>query len=498
MKYSITILPKQEILYAEEGETLLDVLARAKYYLPASCGGKGTCGKCKVKLIEGKLENVTPDQEGYVLSCKAKIRGDLTVFLPTQTGAGLTDFSERTMQSEKTGLGVSLDVGTTTLAACLINLHTGETLRKISALNPQGVYGADVLSRIQACRDGKLALLQQLILNKTQEMLKMLSNGREIEELVVSANTTMLHLFLGVNPEPIGVYPFTPVFTQTQTVDGAALGLSVKKVRLLPSVSGYIGSDITAGILSCGMSQSEKTELLVDIGTNGEIVLSHKGNLYATSTAAGPALEGACIECGMGGVSGAIDKVYLQNEELCFTTIENQPPKGICGSGIIDFMSVLMQEQLIDENGTFNEETNSPLKKRLVDDKIYLMDAVYLSQQDIRQFQLAKAAISAGIETLLIECGVDKTQVETLYIAGGLGYFMNVENAAKTGLLPLAFSDKAKAVGNSSLSGARICLLNEQAQKNIEDIASETQIVELSFSKTFQDLYVENMYFEEL
>lgn len=496
MKYSITILPKQEILYADGGETLLDVLARAKYYLPASCGGKGTCGKCKVKFVEGNLQNVTPDEAGYVLSCKAKICGDLTVFLPAQTGGGLTDFSENVAESEKTGLGVILDVGTTTLAACLIDLHTGETLRKISALNPQGVYGADVLSRIKACQEGKFELLQKLILDKSEEMLKVLSDGKQIEELIVSANTTMLHLFLGVNPETIGVYPFIPVFTQTQNVDGATLGLSVKKVRLLPSVSAYIGSDITAGILSCNMHQSEKTELLVDIGTNGEIVLSHKGKLYATSTAAGPALEGACIECGMGGVSGAIDKVYTKNGELCFTTIDNQTPTGICGSGLIDLMAVLIKERLIDENGTWDEETDSPLKQRLIDDKIYLTDTVYLSQQDIRQFQLAKAAISAGIETLLIECGVDKQDLETLYIAGGLGYFMNIDNAAVTGLLPMSLSNKAKAVGNTSLSGARLCLLNEQSQKSIEKIAVQTQIVELSFSKTFQDLYIENMYFE--
>lgn len=496
MNCKITILPKQEIVYVEKGETLLDVLARAKYYLPASCGGKGTCGKCKVKLIDGEVENVTPDIEGYILSCKAKICGDVTVYLPAQTGGGLTDFSENTIMGEKTGFGVCLDVGTTTLAACLIDLRTGETLRKTSALNPQGVYGADVLSRIQACRDGKLDLLQKLILNKCEEMLQTLSDGKPIEELVVSANTTMLHLFLGVNPETIGVYPFTPVFTQTQTVDGVTLGLSAKTVRLLPSVSGYIGSDITAGILSCDMSQGEKTKLLVDIGTNGEIVLSHKGRLYATSTAAGPALEGACIECGMGGVAGAIDKVYIKNGELCFTTIENLPPTGICGSGLIDLMAVLVQERLIDENGTWDEESHSPLIKKVIDDRIYLTDTVYLSQQDIRQFQLAKAAISAGIETLLIECGVDKKQLETLYIAGGLGYFMNIDNAAKTGLLPVSLSKNAKAVGNTSLSGARLCLLNEQSQNRIEEIAERTQIVELSFSKTFQDLYIENMCFE--
>jgi uncharacterized 2Fe-2S/4Fe-4S cluster protein (DUF4445 family) len=244
-------------------------------------------------------------------------------------------------------------------------------------------------------------------LEKTKELIQLLAKGAEIEELCVSANTTMLHLFLGVDPQTIGVYPFVPVFTNERIISGKVLNLPVKTVRLLPSASAYIGSDITAGVLACAMYGNDKTELFVDVGTNGEIVLSHKGKLYATSTAAGPALEGACIECGIGGVLGAIDKVFLEKDELYFTTIGGEKPKGICGSGLIDLLAILKNEKLIDENGTWDEETQSPLLNKLCDDKFYLTESIYLSQKDIRQFQLAKSAILSGIETLLEEKAVN-------------------------------------------------------------------------------------------
>ena len=495
MSYQITVLPEKKTIQAFEGEMLLDALTRAQLYLPASCGGNGTCGKCKVKILQGSVKNVVLDKEGYVLSCKAVIHGNLTIFLPVQTGGGVTDFSGDAIKGERTGYGIALDIGTTTLAACLVRLDTGEIIQKVSALNPQGVCGADVLSRIQACNEGKLSLLQSLILEKTKELIQLLAKGAEIEELCVSANTTMLHLFLGVDPQTIGVYPFVPVFTNERIISGKVLNLPVKTVRLLPSASAYIGSDITAGVLACAMYGNDKTELFVDVGTNGEIVLSHKGKLYATSTAAGPALEGACIECGIGGVLGAIDKVFLEKDELYFTTIGGEKPKGICGSGLIDLLAILKNEKLIDENGTWDEETQSPLLNKLCDDKFYLTESIYLSQKDIRQFQLAKSAILSGIETLLEEKAVNESKVETLYLAGGLGYYMNLRNATTTGLLPRLLENKTKAVGNTALAGAVACLLRKSASETVCKIAKETEIVELSFSRIFQEKYMENMSF---
>ena len=495
MEYKIKILPSNDEVVAVEGQTLAHALANAGYNISASCGGKGTCGKCKIKLINGQVQGQTADESGYVLSCKAKIISDVTVFLLNDSGSGLTEFARGKAQGDKCGLGVALDIGTTTLGACLVDLASGEILEKTSALNPQSVCGADVLSRINACSNGKLSFLQTLILEKTKEIINTLAKGRKINELYVSANTTMLHLFLGVNPESIGKYPFTPVFTDTKVVDGEKLGLPVDKVCLLASASAYVGSDITAGVFALNMHEDKGISIFVDVGTNGEIVLVNNGNLYATSTAAGPALEGACIECGIGGVTGAIDKVFVKNGKIEFNTIGNAQPVGICGSGLIDLIALLLKEDIIDETGAFNDLSASDFICSLKDDRFYLTDEIYLSQKDIRQFQLAKSAISAGIETLLIEKGITVNQVQNLYVAGGLGYYMSVSNATAAGLFPKGLQEKTKVVGNTSLAGVEICLISEGADVEVQKIAQSMQIIELSFSKIFQDKYVENMFF---
>ena len=494
MKRKITILPSNKTIFVEQGETLLNTLAQNGCTISAPCGGQGVCGKCKVQIISNDEEFENNNLQ-TVCACKTRIETDMTVFLFKQEGKGLDLFQEITLEGERDGFGIALDIGTTTLAACLIDLRNGQTLEKISCLNPQTVFGADVLSRIKACQDGKLPLLQKAILNKTESIIKELSMGRPIQELVVSANTTMLHLFLGVNPESIGVAPFSPVFTETQYCFGRQLGLSATKVRLLPSVSGYIGSDITAGLVACSIDQTPNSVLFIDVRTNGEIVFSYQGQLYGASTAAGPALEGACIECGLGGVEGAIDKVYMSNDELLFTTIGNVEAKGICGSGLIDLISILLKEDLIDENGTWNDESDSTLFNKLKDEKLYLTDSVYISQKDIRQFQLAKAAIMAGIETILYESKVEIEKIETLYIAGGLGYYLNVENAVNVGLLPMSLLSKIKLVGNTSLQGAILCMMKQEYQEKIENVSRRAKIIELSCSKYFRDAYIDNISF---
>ena len=497
MKYRITVLPNKKTIMAEQGDLLMNVLSKNGYSIAAPCGGNGTCGKCKVWVVSDTEKKEPFENGSYLYACKTYVDRDLTIFVNEQFGKGLDHFYGKQLKGERCGFGIALDVGTTTLAACLVDLKTGEVIRKTSCLNPQGVLGADVLSRIRACQDGKLQVLQKLILNKTAKILEELAMGQEIKELVVSANTTMLHLFLGVNPESIGVAPFTPVFTETRYCTGKQLGLPVEKVRLLPSASGYIGSDITAGVLACDIFQKGNSTLFVDIGTNGEIVLCNQGNLYATSTAAGPALEGACIECGLGGVEGAIDRVHMCNGELIFTTIGSVEAKGICGSGLIDLVAILLAEKLIDENGTWNEENDSNLAAKLKDEKFYLTDSVYVSQKDIRQFQLAKAAIMAGIETLLYESGVVIDSVETLYIAGGLGFYLNIENAGCVGLLPNVLLPKVKLVGNTSLQGAILCLLKQVYQECIENISKNTNVIELSCSKYFRDAYIDHISFGE-
>ncbi|MBQ3571461.1 MAG: DUF4445 domain-containing protein, partial [Clostridia bacterium] len=413
-----------------------------------------------------------------------------------EQGSGLDFFNYEQIVSLEDGLGIALDLGTTTLAACLVDLKSGKILSKTSSLNPQAAYGADVLTRIKACTEGKLTILHSLIIEETNEIIDKLSCNKQISTLVVCANTTMLHIFANENPKTIGSYPFTPVFKDAREYFGRDLNINAKKVRLLPSASAYIGSDITAGITALNLNNLDGVNLLIDVGTNGEIVLTKKGEVFATSTAAGPAFEGACIECGIGGVEGAISKVIIKDNNIQFSVIGNIEPQGICGSGLIDLISLLLSEGLIDESGTFDECANSPLISNLKGDKFYLTDDIYLSQKDVRQYQLAKAAICAGIEALLIECNIDKSEVENAYIAGGLGYYMNVENAFKTEVLPNWLKGKTRTVGNSGLAGAVYCMLSDKKFDEIVKIAKNTKIIELSFSKIFQELYVENMMFK--
>lgn len=289
MEHRIRILPDGACVTAADGAYLLDVLAANGYALPAACGGRGSCGKCRVTLLEGRVSGTEADEKGEILACRARVCGDLTVRLRGHAGGGLEYFAdERLVTDGNVGVGVALDVGTTTLALCSVDLKTGRVLARVSALNPQGVLGADVLSRIQACGEGKGELLQRLLLDRVRRMLSDAAIDAPITEMKVAANTTMLHLFWGADPTPIGVYPFTPRFTDEQVGSGEALGLPVGKVCLLPSVSGYIGSDITAGIVVCGMDRTDRVCLFADVGTNGELVLAHGGRLYAVSTAAGP------------------------------------------------------------------------------------------------------------------------------------------------------------------------------------------------------------------
>ena len=323
------------------------------------------------------------------------------------------------------------------------------------------------------------------------------AKGAQTEEVLVVGNPTMLHLFVGVDPTGIGSYPFTPAFVETKYFEGTEISIDAPRVRLLPSISAYLGSDVSAGILACEMQKSDKTQLFMDLGTNGEIVLAHKGKLFAASTAAGPALEGANMSCGIGGVAGAIDRVWSEGGNLRFTTVAGAPVRGICGSGVIDLIALLLDKGILDETGAFSEECDSSLLHYLENDCFYLTSEVYLSQDDIRQFQLAKAAIAAGVEALLAHCNVKVSEIERIFLAGGLGYYMSPVSAARTGLLSPKLLSRTQIVGNTALAGARLCLLDNNNQTTLDAICTRTETVELSFSHIFSQAYIENMGFEE-
>ncbi len=492
----ILVLPSNESIYKEKGTLLLDALASGNHSVSADCGGRGTCGKCRVKLLSGSVAGASVDSDGYVLACRATIIEDITVFYGDSLHGGLEDMKASfTSLDKKSGLGIALDIGTTTVAACLVDLESGEITKKTSSLNPQRSFGADVLSRIQASNEGKLFMLRDAIVAETKRIIDLLSDGKPVEELVISANTTMLHLFLGVDPASIGVSPFVAAFLDSRELSGCDIGLPVSRVTLLPSASAYIGSDVVSGVVSTDLDQDKRINMLIDIGTNGEIVISVGGKLYAASTAAGPALEGASIECGVGGISGAIKKVSVNYGELDISTIDDASPVGICGSGLIDAMAILVSQGLVDECGNFDYDCDSPLSARLVDDKFYLTDKIYISKADIRQIQLAKSALRSGINTLFVMSGINADRVDSYYIAGGLGYYMSVESAITVGLLPPECKGRVEISGNTSLSGAIEAMLSSRKLDKAKSVAKMIEIIDLAGSSYFQNEFINNIYF---
>lgn len=500
MKVEVVSGQELKTFKAKKGENLLELLAKNGYFITALCGGKGTCKKCKVRLISGEIHGAVADENGFVLSCKAIINGDVKVEVFNATGNGLTRSNVLVTERDiAEGYGIAVDIGTTTLAFYLMDLQSGKEIENYSCLNPQGVYGGDVLSRISACEDGHLNELNKLIIDKTAQVIeyfKSKHNISVIKKMTVCGNTTMMHLFAGVDASPLGKYPFTPVFLDKKEYAGKSLNLDIEKVVLLPGISSYVGSDISAGILSTGLYNDNKNKILIDIGTNGEIALNNNGKLKSASTAAGPAFEGANITCGMGGVEGALDSASYIINNLSFSVINNGKAKGICGSGLIDIIAIMAENNIIDETGTFNEDVKDKyLAQKIKDDKFYLTEDVFISQKDVREFQLAKSAICAGIKTIVKESGLTLEQIDNILIAGGLGFYINQQNAVKTGLIPKELLKKIVVVGNSAGAGAIMCLLSEKKLKECEDIALKCQNIELSISSLFMEEYIDNMSF---
>lgn len=399
------------------------------------------------------------------------------------------------------GYGIAVDIGTTTVVAYLYNLMTGEYIDRLAGINEQQNFGFDVISRIHhAYTYEGLASLSQTICKQLNAMIETLLATNQIklgqlDEMVIVGNTVMMHLLLSVSPKSLGISPFKCMFTQSMMGSAHEIGLYGSEhceVLLLPHMAAYVGSDIVSGVIATQMDRHQSYELLLDIGTNGEMVLTKGNEMYCCATAAGPAFEGAKIECGVGGVHGAINKIYEKDGELAYTTIEDQPPIGICGSGIIDMIVYLLHKGLIDETGYLELEGDtaefiiaSQLNGR----------PIYISQKDIREVQLAKAAIRAGIETLFVKSGVEVNQISRLYLAGGFGNYMSKESAVKIGLIPEALSSKIVSVGNTAGVGAIQLLLDSKYRGRCDAIKANGQYIELSSDPTFSNFYVQYMSF---
>ena len=402
-------------------------------------------------------------------------------------------------------LGVAIDIGTTGISAYLLDLASGEILQKESCLNPQTEFGGDVLSRISFCLENPQGpdQLQETIIGKLNELVINLtgnaSRAERVYQVVIAGNTTMLHFVLGVYPGSIARAPYRPVFLEQVELKAKEAGLQIcpeGRVTLLPSASGYVGADILAGLVATAFDKKDYSAVFLDIGTNGEIVANLGGRLIATSTAAGPALEGMNISCGCRAEEGAIDTFLIDDQfDLHFTTIGATSPKGICGSGLIDITAAMVKRKLVLASGRFNPNLDPRIEARVKDKRFYLTEELYISQTDIRQIQLAKGAIAAGVTLLLEEAGIPFEAIEEAVIAGAFGYHINPDSIREIGLLPKGFKGKINFVGNSSAEGARLALINKGVMAQIKELKNRVEVLELSTNPRFQDYFVKALGF---
>jgi uncharacterized 2Fe-2S/4Fe-4S cluster protein (DUF4445 family) len=399
--------------------------------------------------------------------------------------------------------GMAVDIGTTTLACYLMDLRTGAELAVASSLNPQKAYGDDVITRCDFARSGGLDELQRAVAGEIDGLAGRLCGQagvrrEDIYHAAFAGNTVMMHLFAGIPPENIALSPFIPAFTGAQEFDARELGLNLSPsavATLLPCVAGYIGADTVAGMVAAGMREDSEPAMLIDIGTNGEIALSAKHGLYACSTAAGPAFEGAHIRCGMGGVAGAINMVEVKNG-IRFTTIGAAPARGICGSGLLDLVAGLLECGAIDDTGRLDPDAAPPWVEFDGDGVVVDREAgIVLTGRDVREMQLAKGAIAAGVEVLVNEAGIRVRDIRHVYLAGGFGSYMDRRSACRIGLIPKELEYRTAAIGNSSGAGAKAVLLSSEAMAEAERLAKAVKYIELSARKDFQDAFMDKMMF---
>ena len=462
MNGSIKVTVNKKTVLVQKGTTLSDILDIEK-----PCGGRGTCGKCKVK-VNGR----------DTLACQYTIESDIEVEtyergeIVSESGA---DESGRITDN----LCLALDIGTTTLALALVSLDDKRIVRVISATNPQRKFGADVITRIDHCQHNSVKELHGVLIAQINRMIEEL--GVVADTLYVSANVTMLHTFFGVDCTSIGIAPYTPAFLEGKQETADRIGLvGVKNVVSLPSVASFVGADIVAGLHLVGLPEDGKYHLLIDLGTNAEVVLYSSKSGVATAAAAGPCFEGANISCGMSATEGAIYAFELNYGHAAYKTIADEKPTGICGTGLIDIISELVKNEIIDETGYMDED-------------YALAQGVYLSCEDVRQYQLAKSAVYSAIMSLMKTEDIGFEDISKMYISGGFSAKINIRNAISTGLLPKELASKTVALNNSSLLGT---VKYACEGGDIERFAKMIKYIDLSSNGYFADMFVQNMTFE--
>lgn len=579
---------KELSIESHQNQNLMAMLLENNISVSNTCHGNGTCGKCKIRVVEGYLPITEADRrsltenelkQGIRLACKANIRAGLQekevnertkeIFVEKvckteqeelwieivgeseeeivvesisekEAIVGLREKNKTNEYGEETTYVkqndnsiqkefvqvklrnknhfIAIDIGTTTIAMALIDEITGEVINTYTSLNHQRKYGADVISRITAANGGKAEELKKTIeedLWKGIKALVVTEKGINLNKIIIAGNTTMIHLLMGHSCESLGKYPFVSEhLKQIQCTLKECIGrfqnheskinmISDEEetkiyskyentpVTILPGISAFVGGDIVADVVACEGFETEEICLLIDLGTNGEMVLGNKDRLLTTSAAAGPAFEGGNITCGIASIPGSICQVKIQNQKAIVRTIKSEmPPNGICGTGLVSAMAQLKQNRLINEDG----ELKQPYHRNGFPLWIFENgEKIALYQKDVREFQMAKAAIRAGIEILMEEYGCIPTEVKSVFIAGGFGRAINIEDILTTGIMPEVFKDKIGIIGNGVLQGIISLGTKAVTTKHVEMICQRAEDVTLSQKESFQKKYVEYM-----
>jgi uncharacterized 2Fe-2S/4Fe-4S cluster protein (DUF4445 family) len=550
--------------YSNLNENLLEIALRVGLDIEASCGSLGTCGKCKVQITEGNDKNLDQHElsslskneieSGYRLACRVLVNNDMTVLVPetnsaqfrkTKMGVLPTDFQEYLTEKQKeynlqieknsenasnaiakAQYGIAFDIGTTTVVGTLWNLASFQEVAVSAKTNPQGNFGGDVISRINYANQSdenlkELKVVIGLCLNEiVQDFVK--NKHLKISDLikiVIVGNTTMSHLLLGVSPRSLAIAPFKPEFLCKEAFTPKEIMIEASdmcKARLLPNIAGHVGSDIVGVILASRLTKQEGTNLAIDIGTNGEIILSDNGHTYACSTAAGPAFEGVSIGKGMRASRGAIEAVKIDGIDVKIDVIDNVEAIGICGSGLIDAISEMLKSKLIDFKGRLSDkdsaiklEVPEHLINRLRDGqngrefvlafaKDSKSDDVVITQKDIREVQLAKGAIYSGIKILLNICSKEISDIDKIFMAGAFGNYINKASAVRIGLLPDIGEENIISIGNAACTGAFMALLSKEEREFAFALPEKITHMELAGYPNFQDEYIKAMNFPQM
>ena len=506
-KFKVRYLPHGVHAEALEGTLISDAAKAAGVTIKLPCGGNGRCGRCNVVI--SRPNDPERCDLNRVLACQTRIDGDMSISIEADEGKIIASSDHRRIRVDdltplvsikgKNSYGLAVDIGTTTIALTLIDMNNGIDLYEATSYNRQGIHGDDVLSRIEYANDGGTDELRGLVLGTINDLIDSFEGDRstrdDIRAVYISGNTTMTHLFLGIDPSPIREPPYEPVVKEKE-ITGKESGLHVNedaRVICMPSPAAYVGGDVTSDMINSGMDADEELSLLIDVGTNGEVALGNKDVMLVCSSSAGPAFEGGKMTSGMMAKPGAIDSFLIdENGGFKFTVIAGSGPKGICGSGLIDILAQLFINGYIDKKGKFTDKAGTITKdgKRL----LTIADNVFVSEDDIHNAIMTKAAIYSASRSLIRGLGVGTDEISKIYIAGGFGNFINTESAIALGMLPDVPRERFVYLGNASLAGAKHALLSASVRKRISDVFERTTYVDLSSDPTFSDEYMSALF----